>query len=116
MLGRHPVALRRELPEGYRGKPRSKIPYGLTEETDKIRARLGSIIAAMSDDGLSREQIGEITGLNARQSFRAERRPFSHDWTLSQMERTLAYDTTRNPRIQILEADAEDEGCSVPSI
>lgn len=92
ILGRHPVAIRRVLPKGYNPKPRQSQPYGLTEKTDALRARLGGIIAAMSEKGLNREQIGELTGLNKRESYRAERRPFRHDWTLSQIERTLRWE------------------------
>lgn len=110
ILGRHPVAVRRMLPKGYDPKPRLVTPYGLTDETATLRAKLGGIIASMTEKGLSREEIGELTGLNKRESYRAERRPFSHDWTLSQIERTLAYGTTGRTRIELLEAHAEDEG------
>ena len=91
ILGRHPVAIRRVLPKGYNPKPRMSRPYGLTENTDALRAKLGAIVSNMSEKGLTREQIGEITGLNLRESYRAERRPFNHDWTLSQIERTLTW-------------------------
>jgi hypothetical protein len=115
ILGRHPVAIRRMLPKNYNPKPRLTTPYGLTEQTDALRARLGGILARMSEKGLSRQQIGELTGLNKRESYRAERRPFLHDWTLSQIERTLAYDDqTGTRRLQILESDAKDEGRPVP--
>lgn len=111
ILGRHPVSLRRILPKGYNPKPRSRSPYGLTDKTTGLRASLGGIIAAMSEKGLNREEIGELTGLNKLESYRAERRPFAHDWTLSQIERTLAYES-RERRLDILEADAEDEAQS----
>ena len=58
---------------------------------------------------LTGEQIGELTGLNKRESHRAERRPFDHDWKLSQIERTLVYGTTGRSRIELLEVDAQDE-------
>lgn len=106
ILGRHPVAVRRLLPVDYKPKARLSAPYGLTEETMALRAKLGSIVAEMSEKGLSREQIGELTGLNKRESYRAERRPFNHDWTLSQIERILAYGTTGKASLQILEPDA----------
>ena len=68
----------------------------------------------MSEKGMSREKIGEITGLNKRESFRAERRPFNHDWTLSQIERTLAYDRKfGNARLEILELHDPDEEVAV---
>jgi len=108
ICGRHAVAVRRMLPKGYQPKARLKTPYGLTDETAGLRARLGGIIAAMSEKGLTRERIGELTGLNKRESYRAERRPFAHDWTLSQIERTLSYEAGTG-RIHILDADAEDE-------
>lgn len=106
ILGRHPVAVRRLLPKDYKPKRRLTTPYGLTDETLPLRATLGGIIASMN---MSREQIAEITGLNKRESHRAERRPFAHDWTLSQIERTLAYGSIGAGRLQVLEADAEDE-------
>lgn len=106
ILGRHPVAVRRLLPKDYKPKRRLAAPYGLTDDTLPLRAMLGGIIASMNK---SREEIAEITGLNKRESHRAERRPFNHDWTLSQIERTLAYGSIGAGRLQILEADAEDE-------
>ncbi|MAD95762.1 MAG: hypothetical protein CMB99_00305 [Flavobacteriaceae bacterium] len=109
ILGRHPVAVRRKLPKGYNPKPRLDHPFGLTDNTNALRAKLGAIIATMSENGLTREQIGELTGLNKHESYRAERRPFSHDWKLSQIERTLAYGSTGRSRIELLEADAEVE-------
>ena len=109
ILGRHPVAVRRKLPKDYDPKPRLEAPFGLTQDTDSLRARLGAIIATMTENGLSREEIGELTGLNKRESHRAERRPFDHDWKLSQVERTLAYGTTGRSRIELLEVDAQDE-------
>lgn len=112
ILGRHPVAIRRLLPDDYNPKPRLSIPYGLTGATIAIRARLGGIIAKMTEDGLSRAEIGELTGLNARESHRAEQRPFNHDWTLSQIERTLEYADAGRTRLEILDVDAEDETCS----
>ena len=109
ILGRHPVAVRRLLPKGYDPKPRLDSPYGLTDNTYALRAELGTILMTMTDKGLTREQIGEITGLNKRESFRAERRPFAHDWTMSQIERTLAYgSTTGQSRLSILDPDAQD--------
>lgn len=110
ILGRHPVAVRRLIPNDHKVTKRLRTPYGLTDETYALRAKLGLIIAEMSEKGLSREEIGELTGLNKRESYRAEQRPYSHDWTLSQMERTLAYGSkTGRSRIEILETDAEDE-------
>lgn len=111
ILGKHPVALRRLLPEGYRPKPRLLTPYGLTDATDSLRARLGGIIALMSESGLSREEIGGLTGLNKRESYRAERRPFSHDWTLSQIERALEWYGSKTGRTchEVLDIDAEME-------
>lgn len=114
ILGRHPVAVRRLLPAGYDPKPRQSTPHGLTANTHALRARLGSIIATMSEKGMSREAIGELTGLNKRESYRAERRPYSHDWTLSQIERTLAYDSQfGNSRLEILDKHVADEQESV---
>ena len=109
ILGRHPVAVRRMLPEGYDPKPRLKVPYGLTDKSASLRAKLGAIIAQMTLDGLSRAEIGEITGLNLRESCRAEQRPFKHDWTLSQIERTLAYGNSTGRRNEVLDIHAEDE-------
>ena len=92
ILGRHPVAVRRLLPKGYDPKPRLDSPYGLTDNTYALRAELGTILMTMTDKGLTREQIGEITGLNRRESYAAERRPFKQDLTLSQIERILAWE------------------------
>lgn len=110
ITGRHPVAVRRMLPAGYKPTKHLDTPYGLTDKTDALRVKLGGIIASMTEKGLSRKRIGELTGLNKRQSYAAERRPFNYDYTLSQIERVLAYDTTTNRHLAILEANAKDEG------
>jgi hypothetical protein len=111
ILGKHPVALRRLLPRGYRPLPRMTRPYGLTDATDPLRAQLGGIIALMSESGLSRDTIAEITGLNKRESYKAERRPFAFDWKLSQIERTLDWYDRNNgtTSTEILVRDATVE-------
>jgi hypothetical protein len=94
ILGTHPVALRRILPKNYQGGPRLTIPYGMTNQSAPFRAFLADILITMGERGLSRQQISKITGLNKHESCRAERRPFSHDWTISQIERTLKWKET----------------------
>ena len=73
------------------------MPYGLTDMTAAFRAYLGNIIATMTERGLGREQIGQITGLNKHESHRAERRPYAHDWKLSQIERVLKWKEINDP-------------------
>lgn len=66
-------------------------PYGLTENTFRLRSCLAERIISLREKGLKPREISEITGLNRDELCRAERRPYSHDWTLSQMERTEKY-------------------------
>lgn len=91
ILGMHPNAVRRKIPKGYSPNPRLKIPFGLTNKSSQFRAYLAGVIIDMGESGLSRQQISAITGLNKFESCNAERRPFKHDWTISQIERTLAW-------------------------
>lgn len=91
ILGRHPIAVRRLLPKGYKPLKKLQSPYGLTDKTNALRGRLAGILVEMSESGLTRSQIGEITGLNKHESCRAEKRPYDFDWSLSQIERTLKW-------------------------
>lgn len=89
MLGMHLNAVRRLLPDNYSPKPYSGSVYGLTDASAPLRAFLADILYDMSMSGLSRKQIAEITGLNRNESFKAEKRPFNHDYKISQIERIL---------------------------
>lgn len=91
ILGMHLNAVRRLLPEDYKPKPPLATPFGLSQKSAPFRAFLADLLIDMSEKGLTRQQIANITGLNRHESCRAERRPFLHDWTLSQIERILQW-------------------------
>ena len=66
------------------------MPFGMTQETYSLRAALGQIITDMiNQDGFFQTNISEITGLNRNEIAKARNHPYSHDWKLSQIERTL---------------------------
>jgi hypothetical protein len=67
------------------------MPHGITDQSYELRMALGSIIVDMRAGGLKNRDISEITGLGRRQITAAETRPYKHDWSLSQIERTLAH-------------------------
>lgn len=96
ILGLHINVVRRKLPKGYSPNDRLETPFGLTSSSISFRMWLANILIDMSDSGLSRQQISNITGLNKHESHRAERRPFNHDWTISQIERTLEWRNNDN--------------------
>lgn len=73
------------------------MPYGLTDKTSAFRAWLGNIVATMTERGMSRDEISRTTGLNKQESHRAERRPYAHDWKLSQIERVLKWKEINDP-------------------
>lgn len=87
----HLNAVRRVLPKGYEPNEPSVIPFGLTDKSVPFRMFLADILITMGEKGLSRQQTASITGLNKHESCRAEKRPFNHDWTLSQIERILRW-------------------------
>ena len=93
----HLNAVRRVLPPGYSHKARNSKPYGLTNKSYAFRMFLADILITMGERGLDRTQIASITGLNKHESCRAETRPFHHDWTLSQIERTLSWKEIYDP-------------------
>jgi hypothetical protein len=66
----------------------TKIPYGLTRQSYKLRAQLGQIITDLSTK-YEQGAVSSLTGLNRREISHAMRHPYSHDWKLSQIERTL---------------------------
>lgn len=63
------------------------MPYGLTPETLTLRMFLGDKLFEVQQKMGGRIGATRLTGLNVREQVRAEQRPWSHDWTLSQIER-----------------------------
>lgn len=95
-LGMHVNALRRVLPKGYSHKPREALAYGITDKSYAFRIYLADILISLEMEGRSPTEISMLTGLNKHERYRASNAPFEHDWTLSQIERTLRikYDNT----------------------
>lgn len=82
-------------------KTADTMPYGLTSATQRLRGRLGDHVYLVRNRGnenstFGRNQVAPRIGLNNRQQLAAEQRPFTHDWTLSQIER-LAREVGENP-------------------
>lgn len=64
------------------------LPYGLTQETVRLRIYLGARLYDLRQQhGGDRDVVGRLVGLNRREQIRAEQRPYSHNWDLSQIER-----------------------------
>ena len=100
-LGCNKVVVQRKLTSlGITASKENTTIYGLTASSYLIRAELGAIITRMNDT-MSYEEISQATGLNRRQITHAMIGPYNYDWTLTQIERTLAhegktiYDITR---------------------
>ena len=71
----------------------------LSDLTAKLRIVLGDILTELAN---SRKNISELTGLNKREIHNAMNRPWQHDWTLSQIERTLAHDSRKRKLHEII--------------
>lgn len=67
---------------------RNLLPYGLTDASYKLRATLGQIIIDLMEKN-NQPAVSSLTGLHRREIYNAMKHPFKHDWTLSQIERTL---------------------------
>jgi len=66
--------------------------YGLTDKTKDLRAKLGNVLYRMRNEGkLPPKEVARITGIPVKHQKRASDRPYSYDWTLTQMERTIAW-------------------------
>ena len=63
--------------------------YGITTNSVPLRAMLASILVDMREAGMLQPDISAATGLNAREISKAAVAPYTHDWKLSQIERTL---------------------------
>lgn len=78
------------------------MPYGLTDATNRLRANLATELYQLTcednDFGFrSRRDVAPVVGMHNREQIRAENKPFTHDWTLSQIER-LANHLGEDPR------------------
>lgn len=86
----------------------ASIPFGLTEATVRLRARLADNLYKITDvdtsvvDIKGRQEAAPIVGLNPREQIRAEQKPFAFDWSLSQIER-LARALGKDPRDFLME-------------
>lgn len=63
------------------------LPFGMTNESIVIRARLGSRLFDLFMNNRDKRKVCELVGINKAQFLRAIRRPYVHDWTISQMTR-----------------------------
>lgn len=93
-LGMNEQVVRRKLVELGMGAPRAttRMPFGITRNSYSLRAALGMILTEMVEREVSQSEISEFTGLNRREIARAKDYPYSHDWKLSQIERTLQHE------------------------
>lgn len=80
-----------------------QIPYGLTSVTSDLRAKLGDQLFLLREKGNHKgpNSLSPRLGLNFQQQKKAVTAPFTHDWTLSQIER-LAREVGRDPRELLL--------------
>jgi len=70
-------------------EPYEGLAYGVTMCSLNLRAMLASILVDMREAGMLQPDISAATGLNAREIGKAAVAPYTHDWKLSQIERTL---------------------------
>jgi hypothetical protein len=89
----------------YRGagtrRDNAELPFGLSSSTHRLRSHLAGELYSFREKGnrgkpFTRNQLAPLIGLNTRQQIRAENKPFTHDWTLSEIER-LARELGRDP-------------------
>jgi hypothetical protein len=59
----------------------------LSDESYQLRSRLADHLYNLLEQAESRAEVAILIGLNNREQLRAINRPFTHDWTLSQIER-----------------------------
>lgn len=78
------------------------LPYGLTQASARMRHGLGNALFFYVQNVGSRDLVAPKIGMNKRQQIRAETKPFSHDWTVSQIER-LARELGKQPMEFIIE-------------
>lgn len=93
ILGMNAEVVRRKVRElgltASRTSPHDSI-YGLTDKTLLLRTILGGYLVELREQrGNYQPDISALTGLNARELGAASWHPYKHDWTLSQIERTL---------------------------
>ena len=96
VLGMSDVVVRRKLKEmgidlaGLSHKTRNGLPYGMTTESYGLRAILGDILVNLvMKHKEPPEVVSSLTGLHRREISHAMKAPYTHDWKLSQIERTL---------------------------
>lgn len=63
-------------------------PYGITTKSHPLRVELAHLLYGLRErlDG-DRAAVARIVGLNRQEQINAEGRPWSHNWTLAQIER-----------------------------
>lgn len=100
-LGSNVQVVKRKLTEFGLSAPRENDRiYGLSNNTYLIRAELGAILTRMNEH-MSYQEMSITTGIIRSKISEAMIGPYNYDWTLSQIERTLAhegktiYDLTR---------------------
>ena len=90
ILGRNPAVVRRDCQRlgVVPSRATTAMPYGISNGSLNLRMQLASMLIDMK---LAGADISQSTGLSRRQITAASTRPYSHDWTLSQIERTLQH-------------------------
>ena len=91
-LGSNVQVVKRKLNEYGLSAPRENDRiYGLSTNTYIIRAELGAILTRMNEH-MTYQEISVATGIIRSKITDAMTGPYNYDWTLSQMERTLAHE------------------------
>jgi hypothetical protein len=99
----------RAIDPNYNGTVSDTTPYGLTFQTYRLRQRFSRYLQELTEELKGdRLEVGRVVGLNRRQQLNALRRPHTHDWTLSQIERLADAISYTFEEIMNVEYEKED--------
>jgi hypothetical protein len=74
-----------------RKEPGQILPEGITEQSQGFRSRLADMLYQLGHDRrMHKIEIAQATGITQRSQKYATERPFTHNWSLSQIERLAA--------------------------
>lgn len=78
----------KEIGESRKGKLRPYQPFGLTEDSFKLRARLGKELNRVIDaTGGDAYEVAHLTGVSPKDQKAAGIEPHNYNWTIAQIER-----------------------------
>jgi hypothetical protein len=78
----------KQIDPSYAGKDVDAQAFGLSDDSIWLRMQLGNMLFQLQDENqLTPTQVSSTVGLNRLERIAAMQRPWSHNWTLSQISR-----------------------------